>query len=383
MALRFSSALSSTSNVRFILDCYSGLKTSPSHPATYAPGAITHCFWHQEDTPGNRDEMRASPDVLTPAMPSEHTELFPYFEGYCGTPISALAPSQQGGAVHNIAYCCCPVSAVNMQPTPPVDEFASLSLTEQKALCLLADGKGIRMSSDEWQHRSWCSKINDKRIRLLNSLAQQLKAKLIAAGMLNLALPEVKIHLDSSKSSDLHSKKDLRIFPANISTEDPTEPAFNTLVRIMATRHHWMAQMAGHASIKFYVELVLKGRNEREKKVTEDAFVIRTFRNVMFKWDTQFDAENYTISVPLSNTGRPDVTISVFDKVIVRIEVDKDKNTQRGQVKMTLLAYPPLSGVMHCLSAILVKQCSKGLEMDAEGATYWPMQRGKAAGAHA
>jgi hypothetical protein len=41
-----------------------------------------------------------------------------------------------------------------------------------------------------------------------------------------------------------------------------------------------MAQMAGRASVEFYVGLALKGRNEREKgKVVEDAFVIRTFRN--------------------------------------------------------------------------------------------------------
>lgn len=39
-------------------------------------------------------------------------------------------------------------------------------------------------------------------IRLLNTLAQNLKAKRMAAGALNLASPEVKIHLDSSESSD-------------------------------------------------------------------------------------------------------------------------------------------------------------------------------------
>jgi exosome complex exonuclease DIS3/RRP44 len=39
-------------------------------------------------------------------------------------------------------------------------------------------------------------------IRMLNSLAQKLKAKRMAAGALNLASPEVKIHLDSSESSD-------------------------------------------------------------------------------------------------------------------------------------------------------------------------------------
>lgn len=58
----------------------------------------------------------------------------------------------------------------------------------------------------------------------------------------------------------------------------------------------------------------------------------------MFKRETQFDAENYTITVPSSSaTGAKDVTISVFDKVTVNVEVEKDKNTQRGRVKMTLV----------------------------------------------
>ena len=39
-------------------------------------------------------------------------------------------------------------------------------------------------------------------IRLLNTLAQKLKQKRMDAGALNLASPEVKIHLDSSESSD-------------------------------------------------------------------------------------------------------------------------------------------------------------------------------------
>ena len=45
-----------------------------------------------------------------------------------------------------------------------------------------------------------------------------------------------------------------------------------------------MAQMAGRASVEFYVGLALKARAERSAslgtgKVTEEAFVIRTFRN--------------------------------------------------------------------------------------------------------
>jgi exosome complex exonuclease DIS3/RRP44 len=58
----------------------------------------------------------------------------------------------------------------------------------------------------------------------------------------------------------------------------------------------------------------------------------------MFKRDIQFDADNYTITAPSSAAdGAKDITISVFDKVTVNIEVEKDKNTQRGRVKMTLV----------------------------------------------
>ena len=39
-------------------------------------------------------------------------------------------------------------------------------------------------------------------IRLLNTLAIKLKAGRMAAGALNLASPEVKIHLESAESSD-------------------------------------------------------------------------------------------------------------------------------------------------------------------------------------
>jgi exosome complex exonuclease DIS3/RRP44 len=49
-------------------------------------------------------------------------------------------------------------------------------------------------------------------------------------------------------------------------------------------RRHRMAQMAGRASVEFYVGLALKGREERAKasqsgEIVEEAFVIRAFRN--------------------------------------------------------------------------------------------------------
>ena len=62
---------------------------------------------------------------------------------------------------------------------------------------------------------------------------------------------------------------------------------------------------------------------------------------VTFKRDVQFDADNYTIMVPPSGgaiENAAPVAISVFDKVKVRIEVEKDKNTQRGRVRMTLVS---------------------------------------------
>lgn len=49
----------------------------------------------------------------------------------------------------------------------------------------------------------------------------------------------------------------------------------------VVNKRHRMAQMAGRASVEFYVGLALKARAEKAapKKVTEEAFVIRTFRN--------------------------------------------------------------------------------------------------------
>lgn len=54
---------------------------------------------------------------------------------------------------------------------------------------------------------------------------------------------------------------------------------------------------------------------------------------VTFKREIQFDADNYTITVPAEGH---DVTIAVFDKVQVMVEVEQDKNTQRGRVVMSL-----------------------------------------------
>lgn len=52
----------------------------------------------------------------------------------------------------------------------------------------------------------------------------------------------------------------------------------------VVNRRHRMAQMASRASVEFYVGLALKARAQRSAslgagKVTEEAYVIRTFRN--------------------------------------------------------------------------------------------------------
>ena len=57
----------------------------------------------------------------------------------------------------------------------------------------------------------------------------------------------------------------------------------------------------------------------------------------MFKREPRFDPENYLISLPSAGPGGKDVEIAVFDKVTVRITVEKDRNTQRGTVKMALV----------------------------------------------
>jgi exosome complex exonuclease DIS3/RRP44 len=56
---------------------------------------------------------------------------------------------------------------------------------------------------------------------------------------------------------------------------------------------------------------------------------------VTFKKPVVFDAENYKVTIPRPD-GNGEVTVSVFDKVVVHVEVEKDRNTQRGRVKMSL-----------------------------------------------
>ncbi|KDN46757.1 hypothetical protein RSAG8_04137, partial [Rhizoctonia solani AG-8 WAC10335] len=267
---------------------------------------------------------------------------------------------------------------------------------------------------EEAQIRKDDPTLNDeltRSIRLLNSLALQLNAKRMAAGALNLASPEVKIHLDSAESSDPIDveQKELRetnslveefMLLANVSVARQIQESFpgtavlrrhmppphsnfeklqDLLMRLkgmtldvsssgalaasldkcVLIRRHRLAQMAGRASVEFYVGLALKARNlaqQDSQGVVEDAFVIRAFRNGLavfvsklgieglatFKNEQEFDPESYSITIPgLSGS----VKIAVFDRVRVKIRVEQDKNTLRGKVKMTLLSPVDTTGL--------------------------------------
>lgn len=340
-------------------------------------------------------------------------------------------------------------------------------------------------------------------IRLLNQLALKLKEKRRLAGALNLASPEVRIHLDSAESTapiDVE-QKEMRetnslveefMLLANIAVArhiyqhfpqtavlrrhmpppatnfetlrailqkrrgmdldvsssgslaasldkcvDPNEPAFNTLVRIMATRcmlsaeyfcsgsvgvdtyghyglacdmythftspirrmadvlthrqlaasieyealahslhskahveailnvvnkRHRSAQMAGRASVEYWVGQAIKRKNEerggsaqvgtQNVQLVEEAFVIRAFRNgvavfvskyglegvITFKQDCDYDAEAFQVTVPAAVSGLArDLTLGIFDRCKVEIGVEKDKSTMRSKTKMALV----------------------------------------------
>lgn len=359
---------------------------------------------------------------------------------------------------------------------------------------------------EEAQNRNDDLSLNDaitESIRLLNDMAIKLRRGRMEAGALNLASPEVRIHLDSAESSapiDVEQKEmretnslveefmllantsvARRIYEAYPTTgvlrrhapppadnfetlqdilkkrrgmdldvsssgalaasldrcADTRDPAFNTLVRILATRcmlsaeyfctgsvprnsfghyglamdmythftspirryadvlahrqlaaaiqyeplpsnlyskhyvdqvldnvnkRHRLAQMAGRASVEFFVGLAISAKNAeqgvdatkvgQERLLRADAYVVRTFRNglavfvnkyglegvITFPGECQFDPDEYQVTIPasLSQLGR-DVTLGIFDRCTVEIGIEKDRNTKRGRTKMVLV----------------------------------------------
>jgi exosome complex exonuclease DIS3/RRP44 len=57
---------------------------------------------------------------------------------------------------------------------------------------------------------------------------------------------------------------------------------------------------------------------------------------ITFTKDTHtFDADDFALTIPTA--GGKEVKVAVFDKVVVEIEVETDKNTQRGKVAMRMV----------------------------------------------
>ena len=68
-----------------------------------------------------------------------------------------------------------------------------------------------------------CSSLDDgltNAIRLLSSIAVKLRAKRMAAGALNLASPEVKIHMESNESSDPIDVEQKTMYQTNSLVEE-------------------------------------------------------------------------------------------------------------------------------------------------------------------
>lgn len=111
---------------------------------------------------------------------------------------------------------------------------------------------------------------------------------------------------------------------------------------------HRNAQMAGRASIEYYVGQALKG-----KDIIEDGFVMKVFSNGLVVFvprfgieslirlrdlatpepEADFDAENYVLNVK-GSVGR---SVELFEKVRVRITDEVEESTGKRKVKLTLV----------------------------------------------
>jgi len=111
---------------------------------------------------------------------------------------------------------------------------------------------------------------------------------------------------------------------------------------------HRNAQMAGRASVEYYVGQALKGR-----VIEEEGFVMKVFSNgfVVFvprfgieglirlrdlatpEPAGEFDAENYVLNV----SGSREATIDLFQKIKVRISDEQEESTGKRKIKLQLL----------------------------------------------
>ncbi|ROT36957.1 mitotic control protein dis3 [Sodiomyces alkalinus F11] len=134
---------------------------------------------------------------------------------------------------------------------------------------------------------------------------------------------------------------------------EPMHPAVRSRGRLEAickniNVRHRNAQLAGRASIAYYVGQALRG-----KEAEEEAFVMKIFSNGFVvlvprfgieglirlrdlatpEPESTFDPENYV----LTTSGSRAVTIELFQKVRVRVQDDMDEKTGKRGVKMELV----------------------------------------------
>ncbi|KAK9778429.1 putative Exosome complex exonuclease dis3 [Seiridium cardinale] len=134
---------------------------------------------------------------------------------------------------------------------------------------------------------------------------------------------------------------------------EPMHPAVRSRGRLEAVCkninvRHRNAQLAGRASIAYYVGQALKGR-----VAEEEGFVMKIFSNgfvvLVPKFgieslirlrdlaepepESVYDAENYTLKL----SGSRELTIDLFQKVVVRISDAKDEATGKRGAKMELV----------------------------------------------
>lgn len=141
---------------------------------------------------------------------------------------------------------------------------------------------------------------------------------------------------------------------------EPLDASLQSLAKLEAVCkninvRHRNAQMAGRASVEYYVGQALKGR-----VIDEDAFVMRIFSNgfVVFvprfgieglirlrdlaaagerEPDSVFDAENYSLGISAPGGGGAAKKIDLFGKVKVRITDEADEASGKRKIKLTLV----------------------------------------------
>ncbi|KAI6086255.1 RNB-domain-containing protein [Hypoxylon rubiginosum] len=134
---------------------------------------------------------------------------------------------------------------------------------------------------------------------------------------------------------------------------EPMHPAVRSRGRLEAVCkninvRHRNAQLAGRASVAYYVGQSLRGRVAEEEgfvmKIFSNGFVVLVPRFGIeslirlrdladLEPDSVFDADTYT----LKTTGSREVTVELFMKVLVRIQDVKDEATGKRGAKMELI----------------------------------------------